>query len=112
MKRIFAKFYQTGNGREPVRDWLLEMEQLDRSAIGYDIKTAEYGWPIGMPVVRKMATNLWEVRTNVANGIARVFFTVVDDQMILLHGIVKQTQKTPKQDLDKARNRMKEVQGE
>ena len=53
MKRIFAKFYRSQNGREPVREWLLDIEQINRTAIGTDIKTAEYGWLIGMPIVRK-----------------------------------------------------------
>ena len=88
------------------------MDQTDRTIIGMDIKTAEYGWPIGMPVIRKMEPDLWEVRSNLTTGIARVFFTVLGTEMVLLHGMIKKSQKTPKADLDKALKRLKEVHNE
>jgi phage-related protein len=78
----------------------------DRRKIGEDIKTVQFGWPIGMPVVRKVETRLWEVRSHLTDGIARVIFTVVDDYMILLHGFVKKSQKIPKADLETARKRL------
>lgn len=82
----------------------------DRRAIGYDIATAEFGWPVGMPVCRPMGQGLYEIRSNlVGNRISRVFFSVADGQMILLHAIIKKTQTTPKADLDLARKRMRDV---
>ncbi len=53
-----------------------------------------------MPVAKKMDTNLWEVRSSLQNGIARVLFTVIDESMILLHGFIKKSQKTPKKELE------------
>jgi hypothetical protein len=47
-------FYRTETGNEPVREWLKEMPREDRKAIGQDIKSAQYGWPLGMPLIRKM----------------------------------------------------------
>jgi hypothetical protein len=74
-KRIPALFYQTEAGNEPVRDWLKELEQEDRYLIGTDIKTVEFGWPVGMPICRPMGDGLFEVRTNLPqNRIARVVF--------------------------------------
>lgn len=103
-------FYCTDSGREPVRDLLKnEISQDDRRAIGAEIKTAQFGWPIGMPVVRKMEPDLWEVRSRIRDGIARVFFTVVGSDMVLLHGFVKKSKKTPKEDLQIARARLKEL---
>ncbi|WP_374475071.1 type II toxin-antitoxin system RelE/ParE family toxin [Zoogloea sp.] len=102
-------FYRTDAGSEPVRDWLRELTVEDRKAIGTDIKTAQYGWPLGMPLVRKMEPGLWEVRCDIADGIARVLFTVKDGQMVLLHGFVKKTQKTPDNELKTARNRLKKL---
>ena len=55
-------FFRSQVGREPVREWLLDLNKSDRQAIGFDIKTAQYGWPIGMPLIRKLETGLWEVR--------------------------------------------------
>ena len=102
-------FYRTDAGSEPVRDWLRELTVEDRKAIGTDIKTAQYGWPLGMPLVRKMEPGLWGVRCDIADGIARVLFTVKDGQMVLLHGFVKKTQKTPDNELKTARNRLKKL---
>lgn len=99
-------FYRSEAGNEPVREWLRELSVEDRKAIGTDIKTVQYGWPLGMPLVRKMEPGLWEVRCNIANGIARVLFTTVDQQMILLHGFAKKSQKTPEPDLKTARGRL------
>ncbi len=94
----------------PVRDWLLSLPENERKAIGDDIRTAEFGWPIGMPLCRPMKSHkgLWEVRTNLAGGkIARVLFCDHEGEMILLHGFIKKTQKTPKADLDAAMKRMR-----
>lgn len=104
-----VKFFRTDTGREPVRDWLKDdLSAKDRRTIGFDIKTAQFGWPIGMPVVRKLEANLWEVRSRIKNGIARTIFTVVGSDMVLIHGFVKKSQKTPKEDLQTARSRLKE----
>jgi phage-related protein len=92
-----------------VREWLKSLEQVDRKSIGEDIKTVQFGWPLGMPLVRKLETNLWEVRSNLKDRIARVVFTVHDNTMILLHGFIKKAQKTPATDLNMARKRLAEL---
>ena len=110
-KRLPARFFRTPNAREPARDWLKKLNELDRKAIGFDIKTVEYGWPIGMPTCRPMGQGLYEVRSNLSSGkIARVFFCVHKNQMMLLHGFIKKTQKTPKPDLDLALERKKQLE--
>lgn len=111
MKKISALFYENSNGKKPVREWLYSLDEDDRKTIGKDIKTVEYGWPIGMPVCRKLESKLYEVRSVISNKrIARVIFTVMDEYMILLHGFIKKTQKTPKQDIDLALQRKKDIQ--
>lgn len=106
---LTVDFYRADSGSEPVRDWLRELTVEDRKAIGTDIKTVQYGWPLGMPLVRKMEPGLWEVRCDIADGIARVLFTVTGGQMVLLHGFVKKAQKTPDNELKTARNRLKKL---
>jgi phage-related protein len=107
---LHVRFYCTANGREPVRDWLKnELSSEDRRAIGVDIKTVQFGWPIGMPVVRKIEPDLWEVRSRIQNGIARTLFTVVGTDIVLLHGFVKKSQKIPKDDLQTTRARLKDL---
>jgi len=61
-------------------------DKADRQAVGIDIKTVEFGWPIGMPVCRPMGGGLYEVRTNLSsNRIARVLFGIEGNNMVLLH---------------------------
>jgi len=109
-KKVPAIFYKTGNGNEPVREWLLSLSSVNRKMIGEDIKTVEFGWPIGMPTCKNMGNGLHEVRTNLPDGtIARVLFCFHNNKMILLHGFIKKTQKTPKPDLDLGLKRKREV---
>ena len=105
-------FYRTDAGNEPVREWLKSPSREDRRAIGEDIKTAQYGWPLGMPLIRKLERGLWEVRSNINQGIARVLFAVDGNMMILLHGFIKKSQKTPLTDLNTARRRLANLQEE
>ncbi|MGH9440547.1 MAG: type II toxin-antitoxin system RelE/ParE family toxin [Terriglobia bacterium] len=105
-KRIPVIFFRTAAGGEPVREWLKLLEPVqDRKQIGVDIKTVEFGWPIGMPVCRPLGDGLYEVRSGLTqNRIARVLFYIdVESRMVLLHGFIKKTQKTPPADLELAR---------
>ncbi len=112
MKTITAIFYQLSSGKEPVRDWLLSLTQEDRQTIGQDIMSVEFGWPCGEPLCKSLSgyPGLWEVRSNIKSGIARVFFYIDKSEMILLHGLVKKTQKTPDRDLKLAQKRKKEYE--
>jgi phage-related protein len=114
VKRIRAIFYRTEAGNEPLRDWLKGMPAEDRRLIGEDIKTVEFGWPVGMPTCRPLGDGLYEVRTNLSdNRIVRVFFYVdAEQRMVLLHGILKRTRTTPEADLKLARqNKRKHKKG-
>lgn len=109
-----AIFYRTEAGGEPVREWLKGLTAEDRKRIGEDIKTVEFGWPIGMPVCRALGEGIQEVRTSlVQNRISRVLFYIdIKRRMVLLHGFVKKTQKTPRQDLELAKsNKAKHQKG-
>ncbi|ADW68046.1 protein of unknown function DUF891 [Granulicella tundricola MP5ACTX9] len=106
MKRMDVVFFRTAAGGEPVREWLRNLEPVeDRKRIGMDIQTVEFGWPVGMPTCRALKDGLYEVRTNLTHGrIARVLFYIDSrERMVLLHGFIKKTQKTPDEDMDLAR---------
>jgi phage-related protein len=108
MKRLPARFYRTDSGREPVRDWLLSLDPADRKIIGEDIKDVEFSWPIGLPLVRSLGHDIWEVRSNLAGSrIARVLFSIESECIVLLHGFMKKTQKTPRQEIETAIKRMR-----
>jgi phage-related protein len=105
-KRVPAIFYRTEAGGEPVREWLKRLSPDDRKRIGEDIKTVEFGWPIGMPVCKPLGDGVFEVRTSLAqHRIARVLFYIDrKSRMVLLHGFIKKTQKTPQEELEVARS--------
>jgi phage-related protein len=109
-KRLPAVFFRTETGSEPVRDWLKDLSVHDKRSIGEDIMAVEFGWPLGLPFCRSLKGGLWEVRSNIRNGIARVLFCIHEDQMVLLHGFVKKAQKTPKADLDLAKQRKRDLE--
>jgi phage-related protein len=103
-KRLPAYFYSSDSGRESVREWLRDLDPADRKIIGEDIKDVEFSWPIGMPLGR----DLWEVRSSLTGGrIARVIFCVDKGRMVLLHGFIKKSRKTPRKDLELALKRKK-----
>lgn len=98
-------FYRTEAGNEPVREWLRELPQSDKKIIGADILVVQWKWPVGKPLVDSLGGGLWEVRSSLGERIARVFFIVVDEEIILLHGLIKKTRTAPKQELVLARKR-------
>jgi phage-related protein len=103
---LHVVFFRTGSGRESVREWLLDLEKEDRKIIGEDIKLLQFRWPLGMPLVKKLEADLWEVRSHLAGGrIARTCFTVKGAEMSLLHGFIKKSKKIPLPDLELARER-------
>ena len=108
LKRLPARFYRSDSGREPVREWLKSLELADRKVIGEDIKDVEFSWPVGMPLIRSLGQNLWEVSPGWRTAGSLVYcFAWPGEQMVLLHGFIKKTRKTPKHDLDLALKRMK-----
>lgn len=97
-----------------MREWLKALSPEDRKRIGEDMKTVEFGWPMGMPACRPLGEGVYEVRTSLArNRIARVLFYVdKKGRMVLLHGFIKKTRKTPNEDLKLARlNKNKHQRG-
>ena len=102
-----AIFFRTEAGGEPVREWLKGLPSPeDRRRIGYDIETVEFGWPLGMPTCRPLQHGVYEVRTNLSrNRIARVLFYIDKlGRMVLLHGFIKKTRRTPAEDLSLTRS--------
>ena len=105
-----VRFYRTGVGREPVLEWLRSLDREDRRVIGLDLMRVQFGWPIGMPLVRNLKEGLWELRSRLpSRRIARLLLCFHENQLVVLHGFIKKTQKTPAEDLNLAKQRMKEV---
>ncbi len=68
-----------------------------------------FGPDLGMPHTRAMGGGLFELRLKAAEGIARVFYcTVIDRGIVFLHQFVKKTDRTPRKELQIAKQRMQE----
>jgi len=104
-----CRFYVTDGGNEPVRDWLKGLDAGIRKEIGSDIQLVQWTWPVGKPLVDGFGDGLFEVRTNFGSNIYRVLFCLDGSSMVLLHGFMKKSQKTPKSAIDLARKRQKKV---
>ncbi|MHB8248000.1 MAG: type II toxin-antitoxin system RelE/ParE family toxin [Acidithiobacillus sp.] len=62
------------------------------------------------PHIKHLEDKLWEIRAKAPDGIARaVYVTVTGKRLVILHAFVKKAQKTPKQAIDTARQRAKEI---
>ena len=104
-----VRFYRTAGGAEPVLEWL-RSHKADRRAIGLDLMRVQFGWPIGMPLVRSLKSGLWEVRSTLpSQRIARMVLCFHEGTLVVVHGFIKKTQKAPAEDLELARRRMREM---
>ncbi len=110
-KKIPLIFFRTLTGSEPVREWLKELPEEERHAIGKDLMRAQWRWPVGMPLCRPMRNGLWEVRTDLpTKRTARVLLCFCREHLVALHGFIKKTRATPEEDLTLARKRKKELE--
>lgn len=110
-KKIPLIFFRTLAGSEPVRDWLRELPEVERHAIGKDLLRAQWRWPVGMPLCRAMGAGLWEIRTDLpTKRTARVLVCLYREHLVALHGFIKKTRTTPDDDLSLARKRRKELE--
>ena len=98
-------FFKTEAGNEPVREWLKSLTHEEKKIVGEDIKTVQFSWPIGKPLVDNLGDQIWEVRSRLSNRIARTLFIVVNEEIVLLHGFIKKDRKTPVEDLRLAKKR-------
>lgn len=102
-----VRFYRSTSGREPVRMWLRSLDREAKKIIGADIKTVQFGWPLGMPLVRKLENDLWKIRSTLPDSTVRIVFTFYGGAILLLHGFMKKSRKTSVSDLRLARSRLK-----
>lgn len=109
IKTIPVFFYQEESGNEPVREWLQDLSSDDRKIIGRNIREVQIDWPVGSPLVKPLGKGLWEIRSTLHTRISRVLFVFHNGTIVLLHGFIKKTQTTPKQEIEVARKRAKKL---
>jgi phage-related protein len=103
-------FFKTAAGNEPAREWLKSLPREERHTIGEDLLTVQYAWPVGKPIVDNLGAGIWELRSRLPTRIARTLFLVSGSEIVVLHGFMKKTQRTPVQELTLARRRKREYE--
>lgn len=108
-------FYRDAQGREPIKEFLLELKRksltsksdriLFEKILAYIKALQQYGTRTGTPIVKHIDGSIWELRP-LNNRI--FFFYWKDDTFVLLHQFAKKTQKTPPKELDQARRNLKD----
>jgi phage-related protein len=110
LKPIPLRFWRSETGREPVREWLNKLPRDEQKIVGRDMAKVQFGWPVGLPLCRPMGSGLWEVRSSLpSRREARVLFGFHEGILIALHAFIKKAQKTPREEMTIARERMKQV---
>lgn len=104
-------FYATPAGNPVIKNWLRAFDKADRAILGEDLKTVQIGFPMGLPLCRSLGQGLWEVRSTLSDRReARMVFyhDSAAKALVVLHGFIKKSQKTPKAEIDIALRRKSE----
>lgn len=95
-------FYKTEGGNDVVLDVIRGLPAEDKKRVGEDLKTLQFGHPLGMPRCRPVG-KLWELRSSLPSKREfRLlwFYHKKTNMIIVVHGFIKKTQKTPRKDID------------
>jgi phage-related protein len=106
-----VRFYETPSGRPVILEWLRSFDKPDRAILGFDLKRVQFGFPMGLPLCRSLGGGLWEVRSSLSGNreVLMVFFHETQQKMlVVVHGFIKKSQKTPQADIEIASRRMKD----
>lgn len=97
-----VEFYKTEGGNEVVLDFLRGLPADDKKTVGEDLKTLQFGYPIGMPLCRPVG-RLWELRSSPpSKRELRLlwFYHKKARTIVVVHAFIKKTQKTPQKDIN------------
>ena len=105
-------FYEKEDGTTPIRDFLDKLPEKHHAKALRDIDVLEkYGTALTEPSVKHIKGKLWELRIKSASDISRIFYFIhVGKSIILLHGFVKKTQKTPIKEIETAISYLEDYQ--
>ena len=105
-----AIFYQKDDGSEPAKEFILSVDKKMRAKILKTIAMLQNnGTELRMPYSEYLEDGIFEIRAKVGTDISRVlYFFVVGHKIILTNGFIKKTQKTPKGEIEKAKQYRKD----
>lgn len=110
------RYYQDSSGKHPVEEFLIELKRINYPLAAQTFKGIEKLRNRAYhkePLSKHLEIGLWELRIQAGNNILRIIYTFTQGQLIiLLHIFIKKQQKTPKNELEIARSRLKQIKEE
>lgn len=105
MQEFEIVFYDKPDGSEPVKEFLLSVDEKMRARLLRTIDLlARNGTALRMPYSEHLIDGIFEIRAKVGSDISRVlYFFVIGKKIVLTNGFVKKTQKTPRNELELAK---------
>ena len=102
-------YYEDSKGRKPVEEFIDRLDVKMRAKVFGGLELLEQEGPsLGMPFSRALEDGIYELRTTQGGNITRIlYFFVLGKRIVLTHGFVKKTQKTPRREMERAK-RMRE----
>ncbi len=110
MNEFRAEFYKTKDGTKPAKEFMLSQEPKMRAKLfGLVDMLEQYGNQLREPYSKSLGDGIFEIRAKVGTDITRVlYFFYYEGRIILTHGFVKKTQKTPPSEIERAKQYRKE----
>ncbi len=108
--RHLCVFYQTLDGGTPVEDFISSLDEETQDKFIFKKELLEsFGARLRLPHTDSIGDGIFELRFKGKEGQIRVlFFFFHKRQIILVHGFIKKTRKTPNRDIKIAKRRMRE----
>ena len=105
MSKFKVEFYKANDGYKPAKDFVLSQDTKMRAKLFYLIDILEdYGPELRLPYSDPLGDGIFELRCIQGNNITRVlYFFYYGGRIILTHGFTKKTQKTPPEEIVKAK---------
>ena len=110
MGPFVVEFYETRDGQRPAEDFLDELDIKMRSKLVMTLKVLqEQGNRLREPYSKHLDDGIFEIRGKVGTDISRVmYFFYYGGRIILTNGFIKKTQKTPKSEIERAKQYRKD----
>ena len=104
-KRFEAEYYEMPDGSYPAYDFIISQPVKMSAKLTWTVALLEeHGNALRMPYSEHLDDGIFQLRAIQGHDIARVlYFFVVGKKVILTHGFVKDTNKTPQAEIDRAK---------
>lgn len=104
-------YYQSANGRCPVKEYLDNLGAKEAAKVTFDLDLLEsLGLNLGAPYIKNIRSKLWELRTTGRTQHRVFYFAITGKRLVLLHAFTKKTPKTPVSEINIALKRMKDFE--